>query len=59
MLMKNKKDEYLMFQRSDGRGFEFIKGGMEAGETFKDTAIREIIEETDMNIDKKILSSFP
>ena len=50
VLIRDKMGRYLMLERSDGHGFEFVKGGVEIGESFKDAALREIKEEIGMRV---------
>ncbi len=59
VLIRDKTDKYLMLERSDGRGFEFIKGGVELGESFEDTALREIEEEIGIKVSLNDLVELP
>ena len=52
-------NKYILFQRRDGKGFEFVKGGVEEGEDFSDAAIRELKEEIGINVNKKDLIQTP
>lgn len=47
----NNEIRYLVMRRSqDWTGWEFVKGGVESGEDFDDTAPRELKEETNLEI---------
>ncbi|MEM5830105.1 MAG: NUDIX domain-containing protein [Candidatus Aenigmatarchaeota archaeon] len=59
VLIKNRANEYLMLERSDGRGFEFIKGGVEVGESFRDAALREVKEEIGIKLSSNDLIELP
>ena len=59
VLIRDKSNGYMMFERSDKRGFEFVKGGVEVGETFKDAALREIREEMGIEVDPANLIELP
>jgi 8-oxo-dGTP pyrophosphatase MutT (NUDIX family)/predicted nucleotidyltransferase len=59
VLIKNDKNEYLMLERRDGRGFEFVKGGVKYGEDFKTAAIREVEEELGININARKFLQLP
>ncbi|NOZ81843.1 MAG: NUDIX hydrolase, partial [Candidatus Micrarchaeota archaeon] len=59
VLIRDKAGRYLMLERSDGRGFEFIKGGVELGESFEDAALREIEEEIGIKASPRELIELP
>lgn len=43
---------YAVFERNeDWHGFELLKGGVEEGETTKETALREVMEEAGIELD--------
>ncbi len=46
----NEKHQVLMQLRADFKMWGFIGGAMELGETFEETAVRELKEETNLNI---------
>jgi len=53
---KNKKLEYILLKRKlHWKGWEFPKGKIEEGEKDKETALRELKEETGLKIFKKTL----
>ena len=60
ILVFNDKDEVLMQFRTDYNMWGFPGGAMELGESFEETAIRELKEETNLEIDElellKVLS---
>ena len=58
-VITKQNNKYTLFQRRDGKGFEFVKGGVEEGEDFSDAAIRELKEEIGVNVDKKDLIQTP
>jgi len=59
VLIRDKMGRYLMLERSDGHGFEFVKGGAEVGESFEDAALREIKEEIGMRVTPNNLIELP
>ena len=59
VLIKDGVGRYLMLERSDGRGFEFVKGGVEPGESFKTAALREVREEVGMKLSSNDLIELP
>ena len=52
MFVFNEKNEVLMQLRTDYNAWGFIGGSMELGESFEETAIRELKEETNLDVDE-------
>lgn len=49
----DKPRRYAVFERNeDWHGFELLKGGVEEGETTKETALREVMEESGIELDE-------
>lgn len=57
-LIFNEKGQVLLQKRSDDNLWGNLGGSMELGETIYDTVIREIKEETNLDIEKKDLRIF-
>lgn len=58
LLVFNDKNEVLMQLRTDYNQWGFPGGAMELGESFEEVAIRELKEETNLDIDEmKLLKS--
>ncbi len=58
VLIFNEKNQVLLQRRSDDNTWGNPGGSMELGETIYETAIRETLEETNLEIDKKDLKLF-
>ena len=56
VIIHNTKTNHLLIIQSRGNMWGFPKGSMEEDETFIDCAIRELKEETSIDIDKKELT---
>jgi len=54
--VKNEKNEILLQNRGDGRGWGFLGGAVELGETLEQAVIREVKEESgyDVKVEKLI-----
>lgn len=50
--------EYLIAKRSEDNYWEFMGGKVEKGETLKEAALRELNEETDLNLSKNDFQKF-
>ena len=46
------KPQFAIFKRADFKIWQFISGGVEEGESSIEAVLREIKEETEMNVDK-------
>lgn len=46
----NEKKEFLLIRHKNGEHWDFPKGHKEAGESSRDTALREVLEETGLEI---------
>lgn len=57
--IENKKISYILLKRKlHWKGWEFPKGKIEDGEKDKETALRELKEETGLKINKKSLKDY-
>jgi len=59
VLIIDKSGRYLMLKRADKQGFEFVKGGMNIGESFVDAALRELREEIGITMARDKLIELP
>ncbi len=50
-IIYNEDNEFLIIQNRGGKHWDFPKGHAEKGETEEETAKREILEETNLNVD--------
>lgn len=58
VIIENEKEEILLQERSDTLDFGIPGGGMELGENLKQAAVREIREETGIELSEKELDLF-
>ena len=59
VLIRDKFGRYLMLERADKQGFEFVKGGIEMNESSVDAALRELREEIGITIARDKLIELP